>query len=143
MTRTIPGPGHEPGGKPDRVRPTSATTRRSTWGERAIVLGGPAIAALWTAVSLMLDTGMETVGAAWTIAIAWTVLSSLALALRRGIRARDWSAFRRYRLSGNGDLIDWSAKIRRLRLHARRRGARTPHARGLIPTAMAGPASRR
>ena len=110
MTRTIPGPGHEPGGKPDRVRPTSATTRRSTWGERAIVRGGPAIAALWTAVPLMLDTGMETVGAAWTIAIAWTVLSSLALALRRGIRARDWSAFRRYRLPHNDDLVSWSAK---------------------------------
>ena len=142
MTRTIPGPGHEPGGKPDRVRPASATTRRSTWGERAIVLGGPAIAALWTAVPLMLDTGMETVGAAWTIAIAWTVLSSLALALRRGIRARDWSAFRRYRLSGNGDLVTGDEN-RRLRLPARRRGAPTPDARGLIPTAMAGPASRR
>ena len=143
MTRTIPGPGHEPGGKPDRVRPTSATTRRSTWGERAIVLGGPAIAALWTAVSLMLDTGMETVGAAWTIAIAWAVVSSLALALRRGIRARDWSAFRRYRLSGNGDLVVLDDENRRLRLPARRRGAPTPHARGLIPPAIAGPASRR
>ena len=102
MTRIFDGP--------DRVRPTSATTRRSTWGERAIVLAGFAIAALHTAVAAMLDTGMETVGAAWTIAIAWTVLSSLGLALRRGLRRRDWSAFRRYRLSGNGDLIDWSAK---------------------------------
>ena len=37
-------------------------------------------------------------------------VSSLSLAFRRGIRARDWSAFRRYRLSGNGDLIDWSTK---------------------------------
>ena len=34
----------------------------------------------------------------------------LAGALRRGIRARDWSAFRRYRLSGNGDLVSWSTK---------------------------------
>ena len=110
MTRTIPGPGHEPGAKPDRVRPASATTRRSTWGERAIVLGGPATAALWTAVSLMLDTAMETVGAAWTIAIAWAVVSSLSLALRRGIRARDWSAFRRCRLPHNDDLVSWSAK---------------------------------
>ena len=58
----------------------------------------------------MLDTGMETVGAAWTIAIAWTVVSSLALALRQGLRRRDWSAFRRYRLSGNGDLVSWSTK---------------------------------
>ena len=91
----------------------------------------------------MLDTGMETVGAAWTIAIAWTVLSSLALALRRGIRARDWSAFRRYRLSGNGDLIDWSAKSGAYAYLRVRRGARTPDARGLIPPAMAGPASRR
>ena len=110
MTRTIPGPGHEPGGKPDRVRPTSATTRRSTWGERAIVLGGFAVAALWTAASLLLDTGMESSGAAWMAAVAWTVLSSLALALRRGIRARDWSAFRRYRLPHNDDLASWSAK---------------------------------
>ena len=102
MTGTFDGP--------KCVSTSSPAGPRSTWGERAIVLGGPAIAALWTAVSLMLDTGMETVGAAWTIAIAWAVVSSLSLALRRGIRARDWSAFRRYRLSGNGDLIDWSAK---------------------------------
>ena len=110
MTGTIPGPGHEPGGKPDRVRPASATTRRSTWGERAIVLGGFAVAALWTAASLLLDTGMESSGAAWMAAVAWTVLSSLALALRRGIRARDWSAFRRYRLPHNGDLVSWSTR---------------------------------
>ena len=101
--------------------PTAAQrTVRSTWGERAIVLGGFAIAALHTAVAAALDTGMETVGAAWTIAIAWTVLSSLALALRRGIRrrdggtprtgrtGRDWSAFRRYRLPDNGELIDYA-----------------------------------
>ena len=110
MTRTFPGPGHEPGDRPDGARTTPTTTRRSTWGERATVLGGLAIAALWTAASLMLDTGVETVGAAWTAAIAWTVLSSLALALRRGIRRRDWSAFRRHRLPGNGELIDWSTK---------------------------------
>ena len=102
MTRIFDGP--------DRVRQRIPTKRRSTWAERAIVLAGFAIAVLHTAVAAMLDTGMETVGAAWTIAIAWAVVSSLSLALRRGIRARDWSAFRRYRLSGNGDLIDWSAK---------------------------------
>ncbi len=102
MTRIFDGP--------DRVRAAPPTTRRSTWAERAIVLAGFAVAALHTAVAAMLDTGMETVGAAWTIAIAWTVLSSLALALRRGLRRRDWSAFRRYRLSGNGDVLDWSTR---------------------------------
>ena len=102
MTRTFHGQ--------DRIGASPPAGRRHTWGERAIVLGGPAIAVLWTAASLTLDTGMETVGAAWAIAIAWAVVSSLALALRRGIRRGDWSAFRRHRLSGNGDLIDWSAK---------------------------------
>ena len=102
MTRIFDGP--------DRVRATPPTTRRSTWAERAIVLAGFAIAALHTAVAAMLDTGMETVGAAWTIAVAWTVLSSLALALRRGIRSRDWPAFRRHRLPGNGDVLDWSTR---------------------------------
>ena len=102
MTRIFDGP--------DRVRATPPTKRRSTWAERAIVLAGFAIAVLHTAVAAMLDTGMETVGAAWTIAIAWAVVSSLSLALRRGIRARDWSAFRRYRLPHNDDLVSWSAK---------------------------------
>ena len=101
---------------------TPHRTRRSTWGERAIVLGGLALAALHTAVSAAAGAGMETVGAAWTVAIAWTVLASLALALRRGLRrrdggtprtgrtGRDWSAFRRYRLPDNGELIDWSTQ---------------------------------
>ena len=102
MTRTFDGP--------DRVRATPPTTRRSTWAERAIVLAGFAIAALHTVVAAVLDTGMETVGAAWAIAIAWAVLSSFTLAVRRGIRRRDWSPFRRYRLSGNGDLVSWSTR---------------------------------
>ena len=100
MTRTFPGPGHEPG--------NGSTPSRSTWGERAFVLGGFAIAALHTPVAAALDTGMDTVGAVWMIAIAWTVPASLALALRRGIRARDWSAFGRYELPDNGELIDWT-----------------------------------
>ena len=102
MTRTFDGS--------DAVRATSPAGPRSTWGERAIVLAGFAMAALHTAVAAMIDTGMETVGAAWLAAVAWTVLSSLALALRRGIRRRDWSAFRRYRLSGNDDLVSWSTR---------------------------------
>ena len=53
---------------------------------------------------------METAGAAWAIAIAWAVVFSLALALRRGLRRRDWSAFRRHRLPGNGETLDWSTR---------------------------------
>ena len=100
MTRTFPGPGHEPGNGP--------TPSRSTWGERAAVLGGFAVAAFYTAVSAAAGTGMDTVGAVWMIAIAWTVPASLVLALRRGFRCRDRSAFRSYRLPDNGELIDWT-----------------------------------
>ena len=102
MTRIFDGP--------DRFRATPPTKRRSTWAERAIVLAGFAIAVLHTAVAAMLDTGMETVGAAWTIAIAWAVVSSLSLALRRGLRSRDWSAFRRHGLPHNDDLVSWSTR---------------------------------
>ena len=98
MTRIFDRPGGSP------------ATSGSTWGERAIVLGGFAVAALWTAASLLLDTGTESSGAAWMAAVAWAAVSSFALALRRGFRRRDWSAFRRYRLSGNGDLVSWSTK---------------------------------
>ena len=99
MTRTIDGQGGRPA-------PT-----RSTWSERAVVLGGFALAALWTVAALALDAGMETVGAAWLAAILWTVPASLALALRRGIRRRDWSAFTGYRLpDGRDERIDWATQ---------------------------------
>ena len=102
MTKTFDGP--------DCGQTTPRTTSRSTWGERAIVLGGFAMAALHTAVAAIIDTGMETVGAAWLAAVAWTVLSSLALALRRGLLHRDWSAFGRYRLPDNGEQIDYATR---------------------------------
>ena len=92
----------------DAVRATSPAGPRSTWGERAIVLGGFAVAALSTAASLVSGAGAEAIGPLWLAATAWAVVFSLALALRRGIRRRDWSAFRRYRLSGNGDVVDWT-----------------------------------
>ena len=101
MTRTLDGPS------------TRQALPRSTWRERAIVLGGFAVAALWTAATLMLDTGIETAGAAWLAAVAWAVLSSLALALRRGFRHRDWTAFRRHRFPDNGELVDWTTRTGR------------------------------
>ena len=82
----------------------------TTWAERLIVLGGFAVAALWTAVAAILGTGMETVGAAWLAAVLWTVPTSLALALRSGFRDGDWSAFRDYELPDNSDTIDWSTQ---------------------------------
>ena len=87
---------------PDAARPT----RR----ERAIVLGGFAVAALWTAVSAAFGAGMETAVMLWLAAFGWAALASLACALRRGLRDGDWSAFRRCELPENNDTLDWSLK---------------------------------
>ena len=84
--------------------------RPATRAERLIVLGGFAVAALWTAAAAILGTGMETVGAAWLAAVLWTVPSSLALALRRGFVHRDWSAFAGHELPDDTDTIDWSTR---------------------------------
>ena len=86
---------------------------RPTWRERAVVLGGFALAAAWTAVSPALGAGAEAVAPLWLAAVGWAVLASLALALRRGIRDRDWSAFRRRERPDNGDTLDWSTKTGR------------------------------
>ena len=54
--------------------------------------------------------GIETVAAALLAAAAWAFVASLAFALRRGFRRRDWSAFGRYDMPDNTELIDWSTK---------------------------------
>ena len=103
MTRTIHGPA-----------PSARDPSRPTPAERAIVLGGFAVAALWTVVSAAAGTGMEAAGALWLAAVAWAALSSLALALRRGVRDRDWSAFRRHELpDGRDERMDWVSKTGR------------------------------
>lgn len=92
---------------------TPTARQRHSWCERAFVLGGFVLAALCTAVAVLLGTGMEVVGPLWLVAIAWAVVSSLALALRSGFREGDWSAFRDYEPPDNSDTIDWSTKTGR------------------------------
>ena len=87
---------------PDAARPTR-------W-ERAAVLGGLALAAVWTGVCAVAGIGLETAGAVWLAALGWAVLASFACALRRGLRDRDWSAFRRSELPHDNDTLDWSTK---------------------------------
>lgn len=103
MTRRIPGPDRDPGNGP----PASAARHRDTRIERATVLAGVTIAAAGTAFSAFFGAGIDFVGILWLAAIAWTVAASLALALRRGIRHGDWSAFRHRRLpDGRDERID-------------------------------------
>ena len=86
-------------------------THRTTWRERVVVLAGLALAMLFTVGSLALDAGAAWIGPLWMAAISWTVLASLAGALRRGLRHGDWSAFGRHDLDrGREDEIDWSTK---------------------------------
>ena len=89
---------------------TKRTAARTAPAGRVLVLGGFALAALWTAWAAAAGAGLDTVAAAWLGAGAWAFLSSLALALRRGLRHRDWSAFRRCGPPPDTELIDWSTK---------------------------------
>ena len=103
MTRTCGGYTGDPAPAP--------TPRRPTRAERALVLAGFAVAALCTAAALVADAGTGFVGALWLAAIVWTVAASLALALRRGLVHRDWSAFGHYELpDGRDDRIDWTSR---------------------------------
>ena len=87
---------------PDAGRPT----RR----ERSVVLGSFAVAALATAPAFLLGGDLEVVAALWLAAAVWASVASLALALRRGFRDGDWSAFRRSGPPGDNDTLDWSLK---------------------------------
>ena len=89
---------------------TGPATARTTPAERAVVLGGFALAALCTAWSIATGAGIETVAAAWLAAAAWAFFSSLALAIRRGLRHRDWRAFGRHEMTDNEELVDWSTQ---------------------------------
>ena len=93
---------------------TSTDRRRHSWRERLFVLGGFALAALYTVAAAMIGLDMETVGAAWLAAVLWTVPSSLALALRCGFVHGDWSAFSGYDFpEDDGDLDEWSSRTGR------------------------------
>jgi len=72
--------------------------RRTTWRTRAFVLGPLALAVVYTAAALALGAGADHVGPLWMAAIAWTLAASLAGALWRGCRHRNWSAFSAYEL---------------------------------------------
>ncbi len=88
--------------------------RRTTWRARAFVLGGFALAAVYTAAALGLDPGAEHIGPLWMAAIAWTVVAGLAGALWRGFRHQHRSAFSGYELPEDDSEIDeWALRTGR------------------------------
>ena len=92
------------------LKNTGPATARTTAAERAIVPGGFALAALCTALAAPLDAGIETIAAAWLAAGAWAFVSSLALAIRRGLRHRDWRAFGRCGMTDGTEPADWDSQ---------------------------------
>ena len=87
---------------------------RITWRARAFVLGWLAFAAIYTAFTLALDAGAEHIGLLWMGAIAWAFAASLAGALWRGFRHRDWSAFSRYELpKDDSEIHEWMLRTGR------------------------------
>ena len=80
--------------------------RRITWRARAFVLGGLAFAAVYTTAALALGAGAKHIGLLWMGAIGWTFAASLAGALWRGFRRRDWSAFYNCDLPEDGGGFD-------------------------------------
>ncbi len=95
---------------PRHAMPSSSAPprpRRATWRERLFVLGPLAVAAL----ASVLGSGTDLLAPVWLAALAWTVLASLACALRRAIRDRDWRAFRCSDCDrAREDLLAWSTK---------------------------------
>ena len=96
---------------------TGPATARTTPAERAFVLGGPAAAALCTAFTAAMGActpgsgaGMEAIAFIWTAAGAWAFASSLALAIRRGVRHRDWRAFGRCEIPDGTEPVDWTTQ---------------------------------
>ena len=95
---------------------TNATPpdRRTTGAERAFVLGGLGLAALYTVASLVLGAGTQAIGPLWMAAIAWSVLASIAHVLWLGLVHGDWSPLRNYELpEDDGDLDEWSSRTGR------------------------------
>ncbi len=90
---------------------TSKDRQRHSRRERAFVLGGFAVAALYSLIAAILGIGMDAIGPLWLAAVLWSVPASLALALRRGFVHRDWSAFRDYELpDGREENFDWDTR---------------------------------
>ena len=89
--------------------PPGGPTRR----DRAVVLGGPALALVLTPALLALGADAQTLQALWALAVAWTVLAAVAGALVKGLRHRDWSAWRGGPAPDRAEEDEWATQTGR------------------------------
>ena len=93
-----------------------STPRRATRRERAIVLGGIALAVPVTVAALVLDADSAVIGLVRSTAVAWTAAASLAAPLGRGLADGDRSAFRDHELpEDDGDIDEGVSRTGRYR----------------------------
>ena len=86
------------------------------------VLGPLAMAVPVTLVLVLAGAASEWAGAAWLVAVLWTIAASFVQALWHGLRQRDWSAFAGCELPRDDENFDWDLKSGRyayLRIQAR------------------------
>ena len=83
---------------------------RTTWLERALVLGGLGLALAATVCILILGRGVELIGGIWFFAVLWTAAAATVNAFWLGFCHGDWSAFYGYAPSRDGDTLDWSIR---------------------------------
>ena len=89
------------------------TKRNPSKAAQAIVLGGPALALLFTLYVLVSGSGARLLFTVWFWAVLWTFLTALAGAVWRAFQG-DCSAFTGYELpEGDGDRFDWATRTGR------------------------------
>ena len=93
--------------------PIPAPPHRPTRRDRALVLGGLALALVLTPALLALGAGAETLQALWMLAVLWTVLAAIAGALLRGLRHGDWRAWRGGPAPDRAEEDEWATQIGR------------------------------
>ena len=93
--------------------PTPPPPGGPTARDRALVLGGLALAAVLTPVLLALGADAETLQALWILAVVWTIGAAVAGALLRGLRHGDWRAWRGGPAPDRTEEDEWATQIGR------------------------------
>ena len=93
--------------------PTPPTPGGPTWRDRALVLGGLALAAVLTPALLALGADAQVLQALWMLAVLWTLGAALAGALLRSLRHGDWRAWRAGPAPDRTEEDEWATRTGR------------------------------